>query len=506
MEESSSPNNLTEHKENDNTVYWQTEQKLGTCMLHLYINNMWTDVKFRCQDHVEDDKTDRIRAHKIVLAARSPFFQGMFFGQCSESKAEFDLLTTQSEILDLVLRYIYSDETTLEEATTPKVMELAHLYQISCLVNYCAKFLATCLRPDNACEILELALLYNLTELRDTACVSIDDNAKQVLDSDGFLRISNTCLTYILKGDTLSEDETYLFNKAIEWAERQCAHNDLTANGKTIRNTLGEAFYYLRLPGLENLEFLKCVKGKGFYTMQEMENIIENINDKESDAVPCHRVVKRVERRISVDVSPVPEDWNRLKTSFVTEIECTLIGKVSRDFAIRGFSLQNIEPVLLKNENKDTNRSARYSYIKDTTVVITLECMFYIEDIKFEKTFHVNQQKNMSVELSESLLLPKRDTPYTLKFKMKYSSEHSSIHLEAISDTSFNNRGQGAVYKCALSNTLGGPTNFYFFYSSKHVNCIKSVWIDNFPNRKNEDAFVDSRPVDTGGGDTVEKV
>ncbi|XP_053386483.1 kelch-like protein 8 [Mercenaria mercenaria] len=485
MEESSSPNNLTEHKANDNTLYWQTEQKLGTCMLHLYINNMWTDVTFRCQDHEEDDKADRIRAHKIVLAARSPFFQGMFFGQCSESKAEFDLLTTQSKILDLVLRYIYSDETTLEETTAPKVMELAHLYQISCLVNYCARFLTTCLRPDNACELLELALLYNLTELRDAACVSIDDNAKQVLDSDGFLRISNTCLTYILKGDTFFEDETYVFNKAIEWTERQCAHNDLTANGKTIRNTLGEAFYYLRLPALENLEFLKCVKGKGFYTMQEMENIIENINNKEGDAVPCHRVCKRVKRRIYVIVPPVPDN-DGLGKSFENEIECTLIAKVSRDCAIRGLSLQNIEPLLLEDENKGTYRSAKYSYKKDTTVEITLECMFYIEDIKFEKTFHVNQQKNMSVELSESLLLPKRDTPYTLKFKMKYSSERSSIHLEAICDPSFNNTGQGAVYTGAFSNKLASHTCINFHYSSNHVNCIKSVWIDNFPNRKTE--------------------
>ncbi|XP_045179855.2 BTB/POZ domain-containing protein 6-B-like [Mercenaria mercenaria] len=490
MEESSSPNNLTEHKANDNTLYWQTEQKLGTCMLHLYINNMWTDVTFRCQDHQEDDKADRIRAHKIVLAARSPFFQGMFFSQCSESKAEFDLLTTQSEILDLVLRYIYSDETTLEETTAPKVMELAHLCQISCLVEYCARFLITCLRPENACEILDLALLYNVNELRDAACVCIDDNAKQVLDSEGFLQISNTCLTYILKGDTFFEDETYIFNKAIEWAERQCTHKDLTINGKTIRSTLGEAFYYLRLPALKNLEFLKCVKGKGFYTVQEIENIIESINSKESDVVPCHRAVKREKRRLPVNVSPVSDSIRegnsrkdiRFKTLFTEEIECTIIAKVSRDCAIRGFSLQNVEPVL----------ESYYEFKKDITAEIPLMCTFFVEDIKFGKTFHVNQHKRKSVDLSQSLLLKKRETPYTLRFKMKYSSERSSIRLEAICDPSFNNTGQGAVYTGAFSNKLASHTCINFHYSSNHINCIKSVWIDNFPNRKTEDVFVDS--------------
>ena len=46
----------------------------------------------------------RIHAHKIVLAARSPVFQAMFFGPCAQSNEEIVLDNTEKETFDLFLR------------------------------------------------------------------------------------------------------------------------------------------------------------------------------------------------------------------------------------------------------------------------------------------------------------------------------------------------------------------------------------------------------------------
>jgi hypothetical protein len=80
---------------------WQHDKALGDCMIKLYENNLWTDVKFKCKDH---DDNERIHAHKIVLAARSPVFQAMFFGPCTEGKNEILLDSIKGETFDLFLR------------------------------------------------------------------------------------------------------------------------------------------------------------------------------------------------------------------------------------------------------------------------------------------------------------------------------------------------------------------------------------------------------------------
>jgi hypothetical protein len=80
---------------------WQHDKALGDCMIKLYENKLWTDVKFRCKGH---DDIERIYAHKIVLAARSPVFQAMFFGPCTEEKEEIMLDNIEAETFDLFLR------------------------------------------------------------------------------------------------------------------------------------------------------------------------------------------------------------------------------------------------------------------------------------------------------------------------------------------------------------------------------------------------------------------
>ena len=82
-------------------VAWQHDKALGDCMIELYENKLWTDVTFRCSNH---DDHERIHAHRIVLAARSPVFQAMFFGSCSGANEEIVLDNTESETFDLFLR------------------------------------------------------------------------------------------------------------------------------------------------------------------------------------------------------------------------------------------------------------------------------------------------------------------------------------------------------------------------------------------------------------------
>jgi hypothetical protein len=82
-------------------VGWQHAKGLAACMLEIYNQILWTDVTFHCKDHPE---VATIKAHKIVLAARSPVFQAMFFGPCADKNDQVELEHVTWETFDLFLR------------------------------------------------------------------------------------------------------------------------------------------------------------------------------------------------------------------------------------------------------------------------------------------------------------------------------------------------------------------------------------------------------------------
>ena len=85
-------------------VYWQIGKNAMDSLYNLYEKQLWTDLSIRCRDHVTDDPDDRLRAHKVILAARSPVFSAMFYGAISNGTIELDLTEYGKESVDAFLR------------------------------------------------------------------------------------------------------------------------------------------------------------------------------------------------------------------------------------------------------------------------------------------------------------------------------------------------------------------------------------------------------------------
>ena len=83
---------------------WQIGKSLDRCMLQMFDVQLWTDVMFRCGDQAPENLDDRVRAHRIVLAARSPVFEAMFFGPCKDTNAEVEIQDAESEHFKMFLR------------------------------------------------------------------------------------------------------------------------------------------------------------------------------------------------------------------------------------------------------------------------------------------------------------------------------------------------------------------------------------------------------------------
>lgn len=67
--------------------------------------------------------TQRIPAHKYVLATGSSVFHAMFFGGLAESDAQINVPDVEPAAFLILLKYLYCDEITLEADTV-----LATLY------------------------------------------------------------------------------------------------------------------------------------------------------------------------------------------------------------------------------------------------------------------------------------------------------------------------------------------------------------------------------------------
>ncbi|XP_060589274.1 BTB/POZ domain-containing protein 6-B-like [Ruditapes philippinarum] len=486
---------------------WQHDKALGDCMIKLYENNLWTDVKFRCKGH---DENEGIHAHKIVLAARSPVFQAMFYGPCAEGTEEIVLESTEAETFDLLLRYIYMDKVTLTEGTAASVLETAHFYQVSNLVQFCAAFLATCLTTENVLEILSLAQCYEVKSLCKACCIFIDQNADDVIKSEAFLKLTEENLTYILRGDTFYADEVLLFKKAEEWAQRKLEEGNVTKNGQNIRHILGLSFFYLRLPTMTSERLLNCTRRKGYISIEEYEDIVDFINKVPGTAVTSNSCIPRL---------PIEEQWHfacgQVTDILSNKIKAKFQAHVSRNIRLKAIELTEIythlkydgplysekdgEIVTVRDKNLTLSHEGKAIKVRncfneivelktvfgqdlphDVDVLISgsLKITCHGEEIDDEKCkvfeqyfkFHSTDEEQRVVTLEEPFILEESLSPYTFTVNLYRNANLITMKTVRKSENILTSK-HGALKVKNISGNFAGIRGFCFEHISNRDQC-----------------------------------
>jgi hypothetical protein len=233
------------------------------------------------------------------------------------------------------------DNVTLTEDVAASVLETAHYYQVTNLVQLCADFLVSCVRHDNVCDILSLARRYDVSSLCKACCIFIDENADEVMESEGFLDLTENNLAFILKGDTFYADETKILKKTEAWAKKKLNESQTDINGQNMRKILGPTFYNLRLPSMSLDNFLKCTRRKGYLSIEEYEDIADFINRTPDTTVNSNSCVSRLpneEHIYCLDKQNTEVASETIKTSFYVTIQ--------RDVKLKAVELAEITPYL----------------------------------------------------------------------------------------------------------------------------------------------------------------
>ncbi|KAJ3685525.1 hypothetical protein LUZ61_014689 [Rhynchospora tenuis] len=152
-----------------------------------------TDVTF------EVDK-EAFRAHRNVLAARSPVFKAQLFGSMMESKMDkITIEDMKADVFKIMLQYIYTDilpsEVEVSSEMVQHLLAAADRYGLERLKVICEANLCDSLDVETAATTLVLAEQHNCGQLKNICIdfVSSCDVLDEVMETDGFKYLMSCC-------------------------------------------------------------------------------------------------------------------------------------------------------------------------------------------------------------------------------------------------------------------------------------------------------------------------
>ncbi|MPC15350.1 BTB/POZ domain-containing protein 3 [Portunus trituberculatus] len=247
--------------------------------------------------------TQRIPAHKYVLAVGSSVFYAMFYGGL-KSEEEVQVPDVEPSAFLTLLRYLYCDEIRLEPDTVLATLYAAKKYLVPHLAQQCVKFLEVSLTARNACLLLSQSRLFEEPELMTRCWEVIDAQAEMALQSDGFVDIDFPTLMSVLSRETLNCREIVLFDAALNWAEAECVRQELELNPENKRKVLGQAMNLIRIPCMELAEFANGAAQSGILTLQETTDLFLHFTARNKPSVsypikPRQGLKKQICHRLS---------------------------------------------------------------------------------------------------------------------------------------------------------------------------------------------------------------
>ncbi|KDP42915.1 hypothetical protein JCGZ_23857 [Jatropha curcas] len=150
---------------------------------------------------------EKIHAHKLVLAARSPLFRSKFFDG-EEEKQEVDITDLEPKVFKAMLHFIYRDTLTedvdmetssssclssVSETLTAKLLAAADRYGLDRLRLMCESHLCKDISVDSVASILALADSHHATELKAVCLKFAAENLAAVMRSDSFEHLRENC-------------------------------------------------------------------------------------------------------------------------------------------------------------------------------------------------------------------------------------------------------------------------------------------------------------------------
>ncbi|KAJ9592761.1 hypothetical protein L9F63_015572, partial [Diploptera punctata] len=170
-----------------------------TCMMRSH--HMLTDVILEVGE-------DLFHAHKVVLAAASPYFKAMFTGGLKESEmSRVKLQGVCPTAMARILHFMYTGQIRVTEITVCQLLPAATMFQRQ-------------LDPANAIGIANFAEQHGCKDLNHKANQFIEQHFTQICQEEEFLQLTAIQLVALIKKDELNvQEEREVYNAVLKWVK-----------------------------------------------------------------------------------------------------------------------------------------------------------------------------------------------------------------------------------------------------------------------------------------------
>ncbi|XP_055353271.1 kelch-like protein diablo isoform X2 [Paramacrobiotus metropolitanus] len=176
----------------------------------LNVPNDRFDVSLRGADD-QSKPIQWIPCHRAILVAKSTYFRSMFASQMKDSHEEqIQLQDIPHEILDQIVRYIYTEEIALTTNNVLLLLESALFFDVTEIITACKEFLEKNMDTENWLATQRTAKSLSCRDIVEISEKFVVNNFSVVSRCDDFLKISESQMIKLIASDDLfakSEDE-----------------------------------------------------------------------------------------------------------------------------------------------------------------------------------------------------------------------------------------------------------------------------------------------------------
>jgi len=159
--------------------------RIPECKLADDLGSLFESSKF--YDVILSVNEAEFKAHKAVLAARSPVFAAMFEHEMEEKKQNrVEIVDMDKDVLNEMLKFIYTGKATNLEKMADDLLAAADKYDLERLKMLCEESLCNNLSNETAADILILADMHSANQLKFHAIEFINSHATDVMETTGW--------------------------------------------------------------------------------------------------------------------------------------------------------------------------------------------------------------------------------------------------------------------------------------------------------------------------------
>ncbi|GBP51336.1 Actin-binding protein IPP [Eumeta japonica] len=165
-----------------------------------------------------------VKAHRVVLAAASPYFEALFEDGLQEPKELVNCSDIPSDVLPTLVDFLYTGHVTFQSSTAHELMAAAHMLHLDSLITGCARYLRTQLNTSNALSMLSFAETLGCTKLTEYALDYIGEYWTVIAQRKELLELSLTTFITILSSDRfVTDNELGVIFAIVRWLEHKPA-------------------------------------------------------------------------------------------------------------------------------------------------------------------------------------------------------------------------------------------------------------------------------------------